>query len=149
MLELRENMVCPFNRDCLPHLSSKDENEAVRWVERIADQTSTYPYWNRQMRKVFFCIHDRPSGAAWMQTLGCPLNLPGVDEVVKQVYAAREPLERKEAKIAQAQQDEKSKMKDEFLREQEHDRAERLKDAKRLMNKVETKGISRPVVSVP
>lgn len=153
MIELlSESPVVRFDRYCLSDLSLRDECKAVEWVDAISRRTGTYPFWNRKMGKVFFCMEDRPSGAVWMQSLRNSSDIAVLDDpdsVCTAIYKQRMPMERKERIAEQQDRDAKDKARADLEREREHDRPELLKQARWFRNQVESKGLSRPSVTVP
>ncbi|HEY7821223.1 MAG TPA: hypothetical protein VIG24_00220, partial [Acidimicrobiia bacterium] len=64
------------------------------------------------------------------------------------LYAGRKPAAKKDAEREQVERDLKSEADNAYERDMDHSRAERVKEARRLLRIHESGGTSRPVVTV-
>lgn len=70
------------------------------------------------------------------------------DQVCNRIYRGRMPARKKDAMREQSERDEKRDAMNAYDREIDLSRAERLKEARRLLRFQESGGLSRPMVTV-
>lgn len=141
----------PIDGRPLPGLDATDCRRVTRWAQEIGSAATVYPWWNDVRKGVHFCLRPSCEVAVMCRSVfgaGDVLDLPERDGVVRSLYAGRKPAAKKDAEREQVERDLKSEADNAYERDMDHSRAERVKEARRLLRIHESGGTSRPVVTV-